>query len=376
MPFFFNSTTNQHEGAVAIGETVGAYDFDVFGGLITNEGTVAGPITALTDANITLTSTEGALISKAPGSKYALDLQGNGARFVINDGEIFGEVRFGNGWDTLSNTGTMTGRVDLGGGNDLVLNQSIPGSDGVQSAGLINGGLFTGAGNDTVLNSGTLRDVFLGDGADTYSASFGGITGKGIAASVRGGTGNDTMTGGNDADQLFGNDGDDRINGGGGNDKIGGGTGNDLIWGGARNDRIGAGAGDDTIDGGTGNDQIWGAGGADLIDGGRGNDRLEGGSGADTFVFGLRSGRDTITDFGLGDRIEIVQQVADAATFADILAHATEINESTTIDLGGLFNDLGFASLNTGTSRITLQGVEISELDSFMFNIDDVFAVG
>lgn len=50
--------------------------------------------------------------------------------------------------------------------------------------------------------------------------------------------------------------------------------------------------------GGFGNDELSGGEAADILSGGGGNDRLFGGTGADTFVFGVvDTGRDTIADF-------------------------------------------------------------------------------
>jgi serralysin len=85
----------------------------------------------------------------------------------------------------------------------------------------------------------------------------------------------------------------ENANGGSGNDKL---TGNDVenhLWGNA---------GNDAIDGGAGND---------LLVGGAGKDMLTGGAGNDTFGYMLASesavgaGRDVITDFAEGDRIDL-----------------------------------------------------------------------
>ncbi len=60
-----------------------------------------------------------------------------------------------------------------------------------------------------------------------------------------------------------------------------GGTGNDTLRGGNRNDVLFGGAGNDTLFGGRGDDQLIGGDGMDTIDGGRGNDLMVGGRGAD-----------------------------------------------------------------------------------------------
>src|SRR4051794_29042526 len=79
----------------------------------------------------------------------------------------------------------------------------------------------------------------------------------------------------------------------------------------------------DIINGLGGNDQITGGAGADTIDGGDGNDVLTGLGGADTFTGGPGADifRDTasglngdrITDFSIGDRIDITDLTSATA---------------------------------------------------------------
>ena len=103
MPITFNESTNSFEGENAFGQTLAGLDFSVFGGMITNFGAITAPLTANSDAGIIFTNTTFATLSKAAGSQYAIDLTGNGGRVVRNDGEIFGSIRLGNGWDTVEN---------------------------------------------------------------------------------------------------------------------------------------------------------------------------------------------------------------------------------------------------------------------------------
>ncbi|MDQ2104127.1 Calx-beta domain-containing protein [Azospirillum isscasi] len=95
---------------------------------------------------------------------------------------------------------------------------------------------------------------------------------------------------------LTGTDSNDTLEGGGGGDTISGGGGNDLLRGLGGNDSLSGGLGDDTLDGGIG---------ADTLTGGLGND---------TFLFSALSnyGYVTITDFSLGDRLDLT---ALGATF-------------------------------------------------------------
>ena len=64
---------------------------------------------------------------------------------------------------------------------------------------------------------------------------------------ARGGSGDDTMTGGAGNDRLDGGSGDDRIFGGAGNDRLTGGSGDDYLNGGAGKDILSGGSGDNTI---------------------------------------------------------------------------------------------------------------------------------
>jgi len=80
------------------------------------------------------------------------------------------------------------------------------------------------------------------------------------------------------------------------NDALHGSSGADRLYGDAGNDELNGGDGDDLLDGDSGNDVLNGGDGDDLLDGGSGNDQLKGGNGNDTYLFGLGSGKDTITD--------------------------------------------------------------------------------
>jgi Ca2+-binding RTX toxin-like protein len=108
---------------------------------------------------------------------------------------------------------------------------------------------------------------------------------------------NDTIQGYGSDDSLYGRGGDDLIEGGDGSDRLLGEAGNDILHGGSGNDRLEGGAGDDVLNGGSGNDYIMhGGDGNDVLDGGAGDDRLDGGAGNDTYLFGVGSGRDYISE--------------------------------------------------------------------------------
>ncbi|KEJ90169.1 calcium-binding protein [Sulfitobacter donghicola] len=419
MPITFNVETNSFTGENLAGETLMGFDFAEFGGYVTNSGLISGPVQANSDVGIELTNTLSGVITKTAGSPYAVDLLGNGGRNFFNDGLVAGQVRFGNGWDSLFNSGLIQGPVEMGSGNDRLVNQSIGGIDGGSTIGTITGTVFMGQGNDTVLNLGTLKDVNLGAGDDHYSvtdlfslefegfSSSGGTAGNVLGGSgndellggnaidkFHGGTGNDTLSGEGGKDQLNGNGGDDLIFGGAGNDKITGGSGADTIDGGNNNDRIFGGNDDDVVFAGQGNDQAYGGNGEDYIagqsgndrlfgnqgddtlDGGAGRDLLEGGAGADVFVFAGNSGRDEITDFGAGDRIDILLPFGGAIAYDDVIDNTAFTGGDAVINLSALYNLASEGPLDHG-SVLTVNNVTLADLSPDAFGLlDDILIVG
>ncbi len=77
-----------------------------------------------------------------------------------------------------------------------------------------------------------------------------------IPVTMRGGPGDDTLSGGGGADKLIGGAGNDRLSGHAGDDLIFGGPGIDTITGGSGNDMLRGGPGKDTISGGSGQNSI------------------------------------------------------------------------------------------------------------------------
>jgi len=67
------------------------------------------------------------------------------------------------------------------------------------------------------------------------------------------------------------------------------------------NDKLYGGDGNDNLIGGNGQDLLVGGAGNDFLDGDKGDDNLTGGTGSDTFVLEKAAGRETITDFSLGE---------------------------------------------------------------------------
>ncbi len=143
-----------------------------------------------------------------------------------------------------------------------------------------------GQGNDSInLNltgSAITYELEGGAGDDFIEVSDGG------GGTIRGGVGNDTLTGGSGDDIIWGEEGNDTIDGGGGSDILFGDFGrvlqniadpDPLIT-----SRITDDDGNDTISGGEGDDIIIGAGGDDTLNGNAGNDVIIGDGGRFAYI--------------------------------------------------------------------------------------------
>lgn len=411
MPVTFDDQTSLYSGTIAPDETLPGFDFSIFGGMITNSGIVDGPITGSGDAPVSITNGINAYITKAGGSSFAIDLQGSGPVTVVNAYVILGHVSLGSGNDHFTNTDYVQGSVRMGAGDDVLENTFLDLPDGGPFVGQISGGIRMGDGNDTVINNGTLTDVLLGSGDDFYYVETAVRTtglalgsDAGIAKAVKGGSGNDQLSGGFWNDQLFGGDDNDVIGGNGGNDKLYGDSGLDTLYGGDGNDKMYGGDGDDHIFGEYGNDQIWGGAGTeyvfgdagndriyggagddllsgddghdsinggvgnDRIDGGEGRDTLTGGSGSDSFEFRTNTGRDVITDFEEGDTIFLNIPVESIYGYEDILAQTSFVNGNAIIDLSAIVNATLEYGPDTHGAELTLLNVDETMLT------EDVFA--
>lgn len=177
--------------------------------------------------------------------------------------------------------------------------------------------------DSTADDQAVIRQMLAGNDSVILSA---------FSDSFYGGKGNDTLLGESGADQLFGQAGNDslvgsfgydELNGGGGSDTLSGGAGNDILSGGARND---------------------------TLDGGIGLDTLDGGTGADTFLFGARSGEDTIV--GWEDGIDRLLIMSGADDFADLT----------------ITSEAGNAMVAFGNVRIVLAGIDATTLDAGDFS--------
>ncbi len=244
------------------------------------------------------------------------------------------------GADTLVGT-TLQDVVMGGGGNDTI--HAVDGDDVV----------YGGAGGDEVY------DLY---GDDTI---YGGSGRDGILDSE----GNDFINAGSDDDVVWAGAGDDTYIGGSGFDTINftrssdavnvdlskgtsTGLGTDIVQGfedfigSYHDDKIKGSKAAETIDGSLGNDVIRGLGGADILSGGAGNDTFTW-KWADVVdaVTGTPMGPDVITDFEVGDQVDLQQLMAGKTyeNLAEVLQF-TEVNGGTMVQVehGGAFVDVVF----------------------------------
>lgn len=191
-------------------------------------------------------------------------------------------VSGGTGGDIVAFESESTGSATIDGGSDLDGNDSdalhLMHQGGAVSI------VFTGdeAGSGTIggatVTFTEIEHIAASDNNDFIDASAdnSGLRLEGLA-------GNDTITGGGDADLLFGGDGNDSLTGGGGADSLSGDAGDDRLFGGAGVDTIEGGAGNDLVEAGDGNDLLFGGDGHDAIRFGNGDDTAYGGDGNDSF---------------------------------------------------------------------------------------------
>jgi Ca2+-binding RTX toxin-like protein len=239
--------------------------------------------------------------------------------------EVKFDVNLGDGWDTLSVKG-----------NPAAPNHIVAGSAGID---LNSGDLFSGA--DVIPTSVEQLYIYGGDQNDTLSSAGDAVTGGPVYGNptLKGGPGNDTITG-NDYSYIVGGPDDDTIVGtgehawadysaapgpvtadltagtatGDGNDTLigcgvigskyddtltGDGNPNSLEgMGGA--DTISGAGGDDELDGGGSDDHLYGGDGNDYLQGGVGNDVIDGGAGTDDEVRYWNSAQSVSVDLATG----------------------------------------------------------------------------
>ncbi len=342
-----------------------------------NDGSVRFAIEGRGDGDVAVVNVGG--LGIADQDSPAIALNGDGQRWIFNDGLIIGDVVLGGGADSMTNLDRIFGDVRMSGGDDTFETFRVPDPQIPGLNARLFGTLFMGSGDDYVENGAFIGSVNLGNGNDFYN----GLRSNGEIASdgrVAGGRGDDTLFGGDFDDQFYGQGGRDVLNGHGGQDYLLGGGGNDSLSGGNDADTLRGAGDDDRLAGGNGDDRIMGGSGADALIGGHGDDRMTGGSDADRFLFSKRAGNDTITDFSLEDVIVISNTFrgnSETGRF-DIPLFTFELLENfTTYENGNAFIDVGAASVagtfqpysSHGNATILLLNVAPGDLTSDNFDL-------
>jgi serralysin len=228
--------------------------------------------------------------------------------FTIANGVVIEDATGGAGNDRL--TGNEAGNRLTGRGGD----DEIDGRDGDDTL-LGNGGkdLLAGGGGKNLIDGGSGRDTV------SYASASGGVEVSLLAIGWQRTTAAsrdriidvEDVVGSAFADWIGGDLGDNRILGGAGGDVLHGLLGDDTLIGGAGADELFGGLGDDALDGGGGKDELHGGLGDDVLRGGQGADRLWGGLGSDKFVYRRGDGADSVEDFEAGGTFLWIQLPAD-----------------------------------------------------------------
>ena len=269
------------------------------------------------DGNDTFLGGSGA--DHAVGNTGNDDLRGYAGNDNLTDGEVgqsggaSGDDMFDGGPDddkldggALPGGGVGADRLDGGTGNDSADYSRRTGAVTITD-GAGNGNDGEAGEGDTVLN---IETILTGSGDDS-------VTGGAEANDFDGGAGSDHLNGAGGNDTLRGGPGDDFLDGGSGADHLIGGAGNDAVTyatriapvtvtlDGVANDGE-AGEGDnvdedvDVVEGGFVGDSLTGGDGADTLRGNSGADTIDGGGGSDTIDGGgdddAISARDGATD--------------------------------------------------------------------------------
>ena len=238
--------------------------------------------------------------------------------FLAKGNSLSNRIDGGNGDDTFILDGSGNDEFNGSFGFDTIDNRALGGAV-INLTSNVNGGSATGDrfySFERIFGSVT--------GADVLTAGPGSnLLAPGERVVFFGYGGNDVLTGGSGADSLYGGDGNDRIVGGEGDDALLGDGGNDAILGGA---------GADMLNGADGNDTLVGGTGADDMSGGLGNDRYIVDSAADTILENIGGGSDRVYSsvnytLAAGQEVETLSTDNDAGN-SSIRLTGNELNNN------------------------------------------------
>ncbi|WP_305883677.1 calcium-binding protein [Alsobacter ponti] len=391
----------------------------VLGGAGSDTLTLAAPDAGITSFVIDIAAA-GIESFDGSGRTEAQDITGGAGNETILTGGGGDTVRGAGGADSIS-TGAGNDSIDPGAGADTVLagsgDDTVDAGDGAGSLDGSTGSdtlLFTGSASHVVNFQTGLSDATRVSGFEAIdaSAATGPLTLIGsttLSEVIRGGTGNDSIDGGN-AGTVFGGAGNDRIvyrwggsvDGGAGNDtlvltqlrsaaenafnlaaadqtpttdglaatnleaidasalatavNLTGSSGANTLLGGSAGDTIAGGGGSDSLDGGAGDDSITGSTGADTIVGGAGDDTITGAGGSDQVSAG--DGNDQVNT-ALGGTATLsggagndTLALTGAGGTLDLSLAANPFTGFEAIDAGGLTSAVNFKG-STAAESVT-----------------------
>jgi Ca2+-binding RTX toxin-like protein/subtilisin-like proprotein convertase family protein len=282
-------------------------------------------------------------------------------RIYLSSNQSGYDITTGAGNDIIYLKNSFNGRSvikDFDVNNDILDVSNVTGMKGINFDDL----LLSQVNNDVLLSGFSLSrfaqsDILLkGVNLSELSAkNFAGIHQENIRI-INGSSENDEIFGTSDNDAIYGNEGDDILNGEDGNDILYGGAGNDTLSDTSGGNQLFGEDGNDILTSGAGNDILNGGAGNDLINGGSGSNILTSGAGADTFIYRINSStyfNDQITDFDISqDRIDLSKNYSFSTKFSDMNIYQSE--DGAVIEF-------------SSSQKITLQGVNISELNQDIF---------
>jgi Ca2+-binding RTX toxin-like protein len=228
-------------------------------------GDAPGAGTAYDDPKFDPSGIEGWFTDPNPDDDRDSVLGGAGSDVIFTGDDA--DTIFGGGGEDFIDGGIDDDSIDGGDGDDLIIGDH--GSDTI----------FGRDGSDFIDSSvSSLLYPDEPDATDPFPDNDRDV--------VDGGTGDDTIFGGDDDDSLHGGTGFDIIDGGIDEDTISGGREQDSLYGGEGDDLIFGFNHDDSLNGGEGSATLPLSGDHDYLEGNEGDDTLYGGSGSDSLLGG------------------------------------------------------------------------------------------
>jgi len=224
--------------------------------------------------------------------------EGKGAYVQLGASVRMQNIRFVDDHTGQERVGSFS--LDAPSGSTTRVTVGTSGHDSISGSGWLMGAdgndTLTGGANADLILGGDGNDMIAGGaGADTLNGGKGndtldyGADTVGIYADLRTGSAFHGLAEGDriiDVENVVGGTGRDTIYGSADANVLNGQAGDDIMAGAGGNDSLYGGNGNDTLHGDDGNDVVAGGDGNDIVRGGAGADILDGGAGIDTLDYG------------------------------------------------------------------------------------------